>query len=88
MVGVTYRKDRDVWQVQFRRHGTGEYIWVGYHKTKEGAMRMYDQYILDNNMQGYKMNYHDHRKKPYIRKRTEIQSNRDSNNDSIPPPLV
>ena len=87
MVGVTYRKDRDNWQVQFRRHGTGEYIFVGYHKTKEGAMRMYDQYILDNNMQGYKMNYH-HRKKPYIRKRTEIQSNYDSDNDSIPPPLV
>ncbi len=50
-------------------------------------MRMYDQYILDHNMQGYKMNYH-HRKKPYIRKRTDIQSNYDSDNDSIPPPLV
>ena len=84
MVGVTYRKDRDRWQVQFRRHGTGEFVFVGYHHTKEGAMRMYDQYIIDNEMKGYKMNFHDHREKPVIRKRNEIPS---YGGDAIPPAL-
>lgn len=69
MVGVSYRKDRDNWQVQFRIHGTGEYKFLGYHKTKEGAMRIYDQYIRDNNLKGYKLNY---KERPYIRKRTDI----------------
>jgi hypothetical protein len=87
MVGVTYRKDRDRWAVQFRKRGTGEFIFVGYHVTKEGAMMMYDQYILDNNMAGYKMNYNHHKKKPYIRKRTDLQSNYDENKPDIPPPL-
>lgn len=91
MVGVTYRKDRDNWQVQFRVRGTSEYVWVGYSPTKEGAMRMYDQYILDNQnkYKGYKMNYHDHRRKPYIRKRSDIQSNYDDKNEQdVPPPLI
>lgn len=82
MVGVCYRKDRDRWQVQFRIHGTGEYKFIGYHKTKEGAMRMYDQYIRDNDMKGYKLNF---KPRPYIRHKFEIQSN--STSDDIPPAL-
>jgi len=84
MVGVCYRKDRDNWQAQFRIHGTGEYKFLGYHKTKAGAMRMYDDYIRDNNLIGYKLNY---KKRPYIRKRTEIQSNYDSNIPTVPTAL-
>lgn len=87
MVGVTYRKDRDRWAVQFRKHKTGEFIFVGYHVTKEGAMMMYDQYILDNNMAGYKLNYQHHKKKPYIRKRSDILSNYDENQINVPAAL-
>jgi len=89
MVGVTYRKDRQMWQIQFRERGTSRYIWVGYHRTKLGAMQMYDQYILDNQdkYKGYKMNFHDHRIKPYIRNRNDIQSNTDTSEGIIPPAL-
>ena len=47
-------------------------------------MRMYDQYIIDNKLKGYKMNFHDHREKPVIRKRNEIPS---YGGDAIPPAL-
>ena len=83
MVGVSYRKDRDNWQVLFRKHGTRKYIFVGYYETEEIAMMAYDQYILDHNMVGYKMNK---KRKPNIRLKNVIPNNDDS--AIIPPPLI
>ena len=93
--GIAYKKDRDRWQVYFRKlGGRGEYIWVGSHKTKEGAMDMYDDYIINNRMYEYKLNRKTwpvsgpKRKPPIIIKKPDpMDILKNSVTGSAPPPL-
>ncbi len=89
MVGITYRKNTNIWYCQIRIPKNGDTPaktkYIGWSRDEHEAKKIYDRYIIDNKLTDkYPLNFP--REKPVIRKKGELTL-RTTNDSDVPPPL-
>lgn len=93
MVGITYRKDTNIWYCQIRIPRNGDIPpttkYIGWSRSEHAAKKIYDQYLIDNKLTDkYVLNFP--RKKPVIRKKNDLAAlgiERTTDDPDVPPSL-